>query len=71
VVPFTALSFTGLLVSTVTVGLVSARTTSWSHWGHTVAVELANVAAYGSLWVVQYVVLDRFLFRNREGTPPS
>ena len=74
IVPFTALSFTGLLVSTVAVGLVSGRTVGWSHWGHTLAVELANAAAYGSLWVVQYVVLDRVLFRNRDevrGTDPD
>ncbi len=69
VVPFAALSFTGLLVSTVAVGLVSQRTQGWSHWGHTLAVESANLAAYGSLWVVQYVVLDRLLFRT--GHSPS
>jgi putative flippase GtrA len=67
IVPFAVLSFTGLLVSTVAVGLVSGRTTGWSHWGHTVAVESANVAAYGSLWVAQYVLLDRVLFRSRGG----
>jgi putative flippase GtrA len=64
IIPFTALSFTGLLVSTVVVGVVSGRTSGWSHWGHTLAVEFANIAAYGSLWVVQYVVLDRILFRK-------
>jgi putative flippase GtrA len=66
IIPFTTLSFTGLLVSTVAVGVVSGRTSGWSHWEHTLAVEVANLAAYGSLWVVQYVVLDRFLFRTRD-----
>ncbi len=66
VVPFTALSFAGLLVSTVAVGLASHRTQGWGHWAHTLAVEFANLAAFGSLWVVQYVVLDRLLFRTRE-----
>ena len=28
-------------------------------------VEAANVAAFGSLWVVQFVILDRFLFKPR------
>ena len=64
IIPFTALSFTGLLVSSVVVGVVSGHTSGWSHWGHTLAVEFANIAAYGSLWVVQYVVLDRLLFRS-------
>ena len=68
VAPFTALSFAGLLVSTVTVGLVSGRTVEWGHWAHTLAVEVANVAAYGCLWVVQYIVLDRFLFRSSGGS---
>lgn len=67
VLPFTAMSFAGLLVSTVAVGVASGRTSAWGHWPHTLAVESANMAAYGSLWVVQYVVLDRLLFRSRPG----
>jgi hypothetical protein len=30
---------------------------------HTVAVELANITAYGALWVVQFALCDRILFR--------
>ena len=67
VVPFGALSFTGLAVSTVAVGVASAHTAGWGHWAHTAAVLAANVAAYGSLWVVQYVLLDRVLFARRPG----
>ncbi len=74
VVPFCALSATGLVVSTAAVGLASARTLTWGHWAHTASVLLANVAAYGSLWVAQYVLLDRVLFRSapvpgRPGSP--
>jgi len=29
----------------------------------TVAAEVANVAAFGSLWIAQYVILDKVLFR--------
>ena len=64
IVPFCALSFTGLVVSTLAVGMVAGRTAGWSHWSHTVAVLSANVAAYGRLWVVQYQMLDRILFRT-------
>jgi len=71
IVPFTTLSFTGLLLSTWAVGVVSGRTSGWGHWAHTLAVEFANVAAYGSLWVVQYLVLDRLLFRNGDRDGPS
>jgi putative flippase GtrA len=69
VVPFCTLSFTGLVVSTLAVGVAASRTTGWSHWGHTAAVLGANVAAYGTLWVVQYLLLDRILFRRRAGRP--
>jgi putative flippase GtrA len=69
VVPFCALSFTGLVVSTLAVGMAAGRTAGWSHWAHTVAVLSANVAAYGALWVVQYRLLDRVLFRSRSGAP--
>jgi putative flippase GtrA len=64
VVPFVALSFAGLVISTVAVGVVAGRTAGWGHWSRTVAVLAANVAAYGALWVVQYQLLDRFLFRS-------
>ena len=70
VVPFCALSATGLVVSTLAVGGAAARTAGWSHWSHTVAVLAANVAAYGSLWVAQYVLADRVLFRSATTTRP-
>ena len=62
IVPFCSLTVIGLVVSTAAVGLVAAHTARWNRIGHTVAIEAANVAAYGSLWVVQFILLDRFLF---------
>ena len=64
VVPFCALSFAELVVSTLAVGVVAGHTSGWGHWSHTAAVVAANVAAYGTLWVVQYRLLDRVLFRR-------
>ena len=69
-VPFATLSATGLVVSTVAVGVASARTAAWGHGAHTAAVLCANVAAYGSLWLVQYALLDRVLFRPRTAVAP-
>jgi putative flippase GtrA len=72
IVPFCCLSFTGLVVSTLAVGVVAGRTSGWGHWSHTVAVMAANLAAYGTLWVVQFHLLNRVLFRTPqpESAPP-
>ncbi len=54
---------------------LTARWAAQSHLGstaRTVAVEAANLAAFGSLWIVQYVVLDRLLFHRRlPGAEPA
>lgn len=72
IVPFCCLSFTGLVVSTLAVGVVAGRTSGWGHWSHTAAVMAANLAAYGTLWVVQFHLLNRVLFRTPrpESAPP-
>jgi putative flippase GtrA len=63
--PFCALTFAGLVLSTLAVAATArwaaaagldATTTAF-------AAELANVAAFGSLWLVQFAILDRVLFR--------
>jgi len=69
VTPFCTLSFAGLVLSTLTVRVVSARTLDFGRGWHTLAVEAANIAAYGALWVVQFILLDRVLFRPRR--PPG
>jgi putative flippase GtrA len=70
VLPFVGLSFAGLLLSTVTVHLASVWAAGAPALGRTVAVEAASIAAFGSLWVAQFVLCDRVLFRRRLlGTP--
>ena len=71
VTPFCTLSFAGLVVSTLAVHAASARTIGWSRGWHTLAVEAANVSAYGALWVVQFVLLDRVLFHHPRRLPPA
>jgi len=63
IVPFCALSLTGLVVSTVAVGTVSVHTSAWGRRSHTAALLGANLAAYGTLWVLQYQLLNRRLFK--------
>jgi putative flippase GtrA len=66
VAPFVALSFLGLALSTIAV----AATGEWADHAtvdavtRTLAVEGANVSAFGLLWMAQFMVLDRVLFRQ-------
>jgi putative flippase GtrA len=62
--PYFLLSLAGLVISTFAVHLASDATTTASRLWHTAAVEMANVAAYGALWIIQFVLCDRILFRS-------
>jgi putative flippase GtrA len=71
IVPFWALSFTGLVVSTVVVD----RAEGWVRAAHIVGAQRslalagANIAAFGSLWVMQFLLLDKVLFVRRDLRP--
>ena len=71
--PFCVLSFTGLALSTLAVSLAARGATeaNLGTTGRTVASEAANVATFATLWVVQYVLLDRVLFRARQPRPSA
>lgn len=56
IVPFWGMAFLGLVLSGALVYVVEQR---WDSW---VLVNGANFAAFGALWVVKYMVLDRVLF---------
>jgi putative flippase GtrA len=73
VVPFTVLSFLGLALSTIAVAVVASWATAagLTSTTRTVAVELANLSAFGALWLAQFVVLDRWLFRTRAPLVPA
>jgi putative flippase GtrA len=51
VIPFCALSLSGLVLSTLVVHVDSDHTINWTRLKHTTAVELANVGTFGVLWV--------------------
>ena len=65
VLPFCALSFTGLVLSTISVHLAAEATATASRPIHTFAVEVANFGSYGLLWLAQFALCDRVLFRHR------
>jgi putative flippase GtrA len=66
IVPFCILSFLGLALSTVAVSLA----VQWADHAavdttmRTLAVEGANVGAFGLVWLGQFVLLDRVLFHQ-------
>ena len=70
--PFCALSFAGLALSTLAVSEVARWATSagWSNTARTIAAEGANIAAFGSLWVLQFAILDRILFKTAPSAIP-
>jgi putative flippase GtrA len=67
--PFCALSFSGLALSTIAVSAAAGWATAagLGTGARTLVAEGANVATFGSLWVAQYLILDRVLFRARSG----
>ena len=66
--PFCALSFAGLALSTFAVSIAAgwAAHAGLGATARTLAAEGANIGTFGSLWVVQFVLLDRVLFRSRD-----
>ncbi len=72
VAPFCALSFSGLGLSTLAVRLAAAWATGAGLGSGAVALasQAANLMTFGSLWVLQYFLLDRVLFgRGQRGQP--
>lgn len=64
--PFCALSFAGLALSTLAVSVASRWATGdgLGVGARTLVAEGANIATFGTLWVAQFVILDRVLFRG-------
>lgn len=73
VVPFWILSFTGLALSTIAVGVAD----SWAAGAHlappvhTASLLVAHLSGFGALWVVQFILLDRVLFGRDAGRAPN
>jgi len=59
----------GLVLSTLTVHIAAAWATSlsWGRLGPAVTAQAASLGTFGVLWVMQYILCDRFLFRS----PPA
>ena len=70
-VPYFALTFVGLGLSTLAVstaaGVASAHHVGTA--GRTVVAMFANLTGFGTVWIAQYVILDRVLFRRHADAP--
>jgi hypothetical protein len=63
VVPFWILSLAGLLTSTLVVAWVGGLSATWSDGMRAVALPLAEAGTFAGLWLVQFAVLERVIFR--------
>jgi putative flippase GtrA len=65
IVPFWSYTLLGLGVSTAIVAAVEQR------WPSPLAVSLANIGAFGALWVTKFLLLDRWMFADHELSRPA
>lgn len=56
ILPFWGMAFLGLMLSNLLVALAERQSDWW------LVINLANLVAFGTLWVAKYVLLDRVLF---------
>jgi len=61
--PFWVLSIAGLGASTIVVSLVASVAAHWSTSARALALPIANLSVFGALWLVQFAMLDKVVFR--------
>jgi putative flippase GtrA len=69
IAPFSLLSFTGLALSTLAVSVAAGWASGLGNSARALAAAAANVTVFGGLWIAQYVILDRVLFRHGNDAP--
>ncbi len=71
VMPFVALSFTGLVLSTVVVHLTGSWVDAqgWNDTARAIVAAASSAATFGTLWLAQFVILDRVLFSSAAAEP--
>lgn len=73
VVPFVVLSAAGLALSTLTVVLTGrwADAAGLGDTTRTLAVQAANLVGFGVVWLAQFAICDRILFRAPSTSPTA
>lgn len=54
-------------MSTAAVAEIAHVSTGWPTAARTIALPAANLSVFATLWLIQFFVLDRFLFQTRPG----
>ena len=67
IVPFFVMSLAGLGLSTLFVAVTNhwAQQAGLAPGAQALVAQCANLVGFGSLWIVQFVILDRVLFAQR------
>jgi putative flippase GtrA len=63
ILPFWILSLAGLVASTIAVALVASAVAGWSASARAIALPTANLSVFAALWLVQFALLEKVLFR--------
>jgi putative flippase GtrA len=66
VVPFWAMAFLGLAVSTVFVRVAEGRSDHLDHAVQTLVISAASIGAFGVLWIAKFVILNKLMFAHHE-----
>jgi putative flippase GtrA len=64
VVPFWALAFLGLLISTIAVDIADSHVQHLNHAVKTLIVLATQIGAFGVLWIVKFIIFNELLFKH-------
>jgi putative flippase GtrA len=64
VVPFWALAFLGLVISTIAVHEVGNQIKHFNHAVQTLIVAATNIGAFGVLWIAKFIIFNEVLFKH-------
>jgi putative flippase GtrA len=66
VVPFWAMAFLGLALSTLFVQVAEGRSDHLDHAVQTLVISAASIGAFGVLWIAKFVILNKLMFAHHE-----
>ncbi len=69
VIPFGVFTLAGWVLSTFLVVLATDATQDMSKNAHQLAIQGANIAGFGVLWILKYLFLDKIMFGEHHHTP--